>query len=346
MLLELETLAQLDTQGLVGVVLRQVRHDHQDLRPLGEGQGLLAPALNRPQTHPWLVRLAHHGDTDALLHHLVGHREGDHRLDARVRDHGFLDFKGGDDLATPVDHLLRPPRDVQVPVRIDPTQVARVEPIAREEGLRRRLRIPLVAVEDRRTLDHDVAHCPARHLPALVAEDLELGADTAARGALAVEPVVQRRSRNGHALRHTIPWQHGATIGSPHLYCQRRQQAACRVGDESELVVREPTRLELIEDELMHHGACVVPSDRLVPPLHDVPKEDRVKGATETGTSSRQHWAEQVPRDAADMEERHHVAHPVRRTQFPRCDDASTADEQRRQGIRHALLGAAGAARE
>ncbi len=56
-------------------------------------------------------------------------------FDARVAQHGLLDLKRGDDFTATIDHLLGPPSDVNVAIRVEVAEVARVEPASLKEGL-------------------------------------------------------------------------------------------------------------------------------------------------------------------------------------------------------------------
>mmetsp|Transcript_66855 Transcript_66855/g.168849 ORF Transcript_66855/g.168849 Transcript_66855/m.168849 type:complete len:325 (+) Transcript_66855:699-1673(+) len=71
--LQAEALGELHAKGFVRVVLRQVRHQHKHLRPLGEREGLLAPLLHAPQADTGLALDGHDSNADAFLEHLMRH---------------------------------------------------------------------------------------------------------------------------------------------------------------------------------------------------------------------------------------------------------------------------------
>mmetsp|Transcript_65190 Transcript_65190/g.169403 ORF Transcript_65190/g.169403 Transcript_65190/m.169403 type:complete len:260 (-) Transcript_65190:864-1643(-) len=255
----------------------QVRHMHEDLRPLGKSQALLAELVQATEANPRFALMADNCQADALLEHLVGDCERDGSLHQRVRTNRFLDLERRDDLAAAVDDLLGTAADVEVAILVHPAEIACVEPAAGEEGLLCRLRIALVAAEERRPPDDDVADSPGRHRLALVVEDAQLRPDASARGAFPVKLVVQRGCGDRHALGHAVAWQHGAPVGCPHVKSERGQQPSSSIGNEPEVVLGEATPLELVQDHLVHDWACVVPSDGRLPLLHHVPELDGVE---------------------------------------------------------------------
>mmetsp|Transcript_62255 Transcript_62255/g.203192 ORF Transcript_62255/g.203192 Transcript_62255/m.203192 type:complete len:288 (+) Transcript_62255:3281-4144(+) len=284
--------------------------------------------LHAPQTRTRHALLDDDRDADALFQDVVRHHECDASLDPGVRLDGVLDLEGRDNLAAPVDDLLGAAGNVEVAVLVQPTQVAGVEPAVLEEALLGGHGVALVALKERRPLHHDVADGARGHLLADVVEDLHLRTHGPTRGALAVQLVAQRRSGDGHALGHAVTWQDRAAVSGSHRQSQGRKQAARCVRDEAEVVTREASRSELIQDHLVHHRARVVPSDSVVPRRHNVPKLNGIKGPAKHGAAAGEDGAQHVARDATDVKQGHHVANPVRLPQLPRGDDVRRTDDE------------------
>eukprot|EP00446_Apocalathium_sp_SHHI-4_P017966 CAMPEP_0177282978 /NCGR_PEP_ID=MMETSP0367-20130122/71755_1 /TAXON_ID=447022 ORGANISM="Scrippsiella hangoei-like, Strain SHHI-4" /NCGR_SAMPLE_ID=MMETSP0367 /ASSEMBLY_ACC=CAM_ASM_000362 /LENGTH=108 /DNA_ID=CAMNT_0018739949 /DNA_START=87 /DNA_END=410 /DNA_ORIENTATION=+ len=106
--------------------------------------------LHAPQTRTRHALLGDDRDADALFQDVVRHHEGDASLDPGVRLDGILHLEGRDNLAAPVDDLLRTAGNVEVAVLVQPTQVAGVEPAVLEEALLGGHGVALVALEERR----------------------------------------------------------------------------------------------------------------------------------------------------------------------------------------------------
>jgi hypothetical protein len=86
-----------------------------------------------------------------------------------VFEDGF-DLHGIDILATPDDHVLLSPLQVEIAVFIHEGEIARMEPAA-PQGFFRSGGVSPVALHDPSAPGHDFPHSPRRHFPVLVVED-------------------------------------------------------------------------------------------------------------------------------------------------------------------------------
>ena len=102
------------------------------------------------------VFFAHDSGNDLLAEARVRNAECSRLLDAWQRFDREIDLSRRDLFAAAVDDLLDAPRDMNVTLRVDATEVARAKPRARELG-RGELRIIEVTAKDQRPANDDLA---------------------------------------------------------------------------------------------------------------------------------------------------------------------------------------------
>ena len=121
--------AEFDAEQLVRVTFWQSTfHEHEALRPLGDGEQVSDVIMQRGQIDALRVGFHHNDDADGLLQRLMWRRERRTASDAGMACDGLFDLHGADDLAAAVDDLLGPACDVQVPIFVEVSEVAGVEP--------------------------------------------------------------------------------------------------------------------------------------------------------------------------------------------------------------------------
>ena len=192
----------------------------------------------------------------------MGDRKGHGLCDRRMLQQDFVNFVRGDFLPTAIDHFPSAAGKKQVPVVIEETKIACLEPIARKGRLGRHC-IAIVARHDAGAPDDDLAGLAAgQQNPSLVHDrDVQIHRDAGRTGlALARRQRIARDERRS-GFRHPVGFDHGRLERPLDLLEHAEwQRSRCRA-HEAQPKVRQSlaTAPGVGENCLMHGGDRGVP---------------------------------------------------------------------------------------
>ena len=150
---------QADTLHFAGRAFRDFLYDEHLARDLEVGDaaaGELTYVFRRRHS----VRPQHDRRGDIFTQRGVGDRKGHGVCHRWMFQEHFVDFLGGDFLATAIDHLPYAAREKQVPIVIEETKISCLEPVACKRGFGRHW-VAVIAVDDARAPDDDLASLAA-----------------------------------------------------------------------------------------------------------------------------------------------------------------------------------------
>ena len=191
-------------------------------------------AASRPQ---------HDRRGDVLTQRGVGDGKGYGLCHRRMFQEHFVDFLRGDFLPTAIDDLPYAAREKQVPVVIEETKIARLEPIACKRGLGRHW-VAVVARHDACAPDDDLAGLAAgQQSPSFVHDrDVQIHRYADRTGlALARRQRIARDGR-GSGFRHPVELDHGGLESLLQFREDARRQRSRRGADEAQPTVRQLAR--------------------------------------------------------------------------------------------------------
>jgi hypothetical protein len=177
---------------------------------------------------------------------------------------------------------------------------------------------------------------------ARIVDNADVRTKDAPAGAPALEPVVERRTGDGHAFGHAVAGQNRRLEPRLQPAGRRGEQIARSVADEPQPVCRIGSALAFLQDAVVHGGRGVVPVEACAA-IELVPEQSGVEAVRIDHAAARQQRGEEVANNAAHVEQRHHVVAAILRSQLQRRRDTGCAHAQIAETDGHQLLAPGGA---